>query len=153
VHFVQEVVRFGNKPWKGEIDDVHEALSDRIWRENPGVFSFAECLAHTDPELRAFAEFLDESWEFIDLRHPKLGDGFSWGRYGPKTVNKKIRRERDFREAEEESWSPVSGCLPIAAPASEPSAFLGAAGRRALLFAGRGSTMRVRLFLMGGCYA
>lgn len=45
LHFLQEVVRFGNKPRKSEIDDVHEALSDRIWRENPCVLSYAQCLA------------------------------------------------------------------------------------------------------------
>ncbi len=96
LHFVREVVRFGNKPWKSEIDDVHEAFSSRIWRENPCVLSLAECLATGDAPLKAFAESLGESWEFADLRNPKLGDGFSWGRYGARTLNKRWGDNRIF---------------------------------------------------------
>jgi len=96
LHFIGEVIRFGNKPWKSEIDDVHEGLAIRIWRENPGVLSFAQCLTLGDSELKTFAESLDESWEFIDLRNPKLGDGFSWGRYGAKTVNRRYGEKRIF---------------------------------------------------------
>ena len=96
LHFVREVVRFGNKPWKSEIDDVHEAFSSRIWRENPCALSFAQCLARGDAHLKAFAESLGESWEFADLRNPKLGDGFSWGRYGARTLNKRCGDQRIF---------------------------------------------------------
>jgi hypothetical protein len=96
LHFVQEVVRFGNKPWKSEIDDVYETFSDRIWRENPCVLSFKQCFTSEDVELKAFAGSLDESWEFADLRNPKLGDGFSWGRYGPKTQNQRYGDSRIF---------------------------------------------------------
>jgi hypothetical protein len=96
LHFIQEVIRFGNKPWKSEIDDVHETFSGRIWLENPCVLSFAQSLASGDPELKAFAQSLDESWEFADLRHPKLGDGYSWGRYGAKTLNMRHGDKRIF---------------------------------------------------------
>jgi hypothetical protein len=95
LHFIQEAVRFGSRSRKSEIDDVHEAFATRIWRENPGVLSFAQCLVG-DSELKSFAESLDESWEFADLRNPKLGDGFSWGRYGPKTANKRFGEKRLF---------------------------------------------------------
>jgi hypothetical protein len=98
LHFVEEVICFGNKPWKGEIDDVHERLSDGIWRENPGLLTFAQCIQSDDSEIRVFAESLDETWEFIDLRKPKLGDGFSWGRYGPKTAIRRFREERIFAD-------------------------------------------------------
>jgi len=96
LHFVEEAIRFGNKPCKSELDDVHEGLSDRIWRENPGVLTFAECIDSPDSEIRAFAKTLDEAWELVDLRKPKLGDGFSWGKYGPKTINKRFREKRIF---------------------------------------------------------
>jgi hypothetical protein len=43
-----------------------------------------------DDELRTFAASLDEAWEFIDLRAPEIGMGFSWGRYGART---EIRRD------------------------------------------------------------
>lgn len=95
-HFVEEVLKFGNAPWKSEIDDVHERLSHRIWSENVGVLSHADCLASRDQDLNAFAGTLDDSWEFIDLRSPETGDGFSWGRYGAKTVNKRFGEKRIF---------------------------------------------------------
>jgi len=41
-----------------------------------------------------FARSLDASCEFVDLRRPKLGDGFSWGRYGP--VVKRYGEKRIF---------------------------------------------------------
>lgn len=95
LHFIKEAVRFGNKPWKSEIDDVHEGLASRIWRENPGVLSFAQCQLG-DSDLKSFASSLDQSWEFIDLRKASMGDGFSWGRYGPKTANKRFGEKRIF---------------------------------------------------------
>jgi hypothetical protein len=95
LHFLKEAIRFENKPWKGEID-VHEEFSTRIWRENPGVLSHEQCLSSTDPNLKAFAQSLDETWEFIDLRKAKLGEGYSWGRYGSRTLNKRFREQRIF---------------------------------------------------------
>jgi len=95
-HFIEEVLKGGNWPWKSEIDDVHEALTTRIWRENPGVLSYEECAESKDEYLRMFARSLDASYEFIDLRAPKLGDGFSWGRYGSKRVVKRFGEKRIF---------------------------------------------------------
>jgi hypothetical protein len=96
LHFLREVVRFGNKPWKSEIDDVHEIFTTRIWRENPCVLSFAECVATGDADLKALAESLDETWEFADMRNPSFGDGYSWGRYGAKTLNRRYGDRRIF---------------------------------------------------------
>ena len=94
--FLREVVRGSNPPWKSEIADVQEHLTTRIWRENPCAMSHSQCLASGDHELKTFAESLDEIWEFIDLRTPKLGDGYSWGRYGPSTENKRYGNKRIF---------------------------------------------------------
>src|SRR3712207_9193422 len=44
----------------------------------------SQCLESDDPILSAFARELDESFQIIDLRQAKPGDGFSWGRYGPR---------------------------------------------------------------------
>jgi len=96
LRFVEEVIRFSGKPWKSELDDVHEELSTRIWRENPDVLTREQALSGGDPNLIRFAESLDDSWLFVDLRNPKLGDGFSWGRYGPKTLNRRFGEERIF---------------------------------------------------------
>jgi hypothetical protein len=95
-HFVKEVLRFGNDPWKSEIDDVHEQFSDLVWSQNPRVLGFADCIGGNDPDLKTFASSLDETWELIDLRSPRIGDGFSWGRYGPKTVNRRFGEKRIF---------------------------------------------------------
>lgn len=96
LHFVEEVVVSANKPWKSEIVDVHETFTTRIWRENPNVVEFGQCVISKDPELKTFTESLDESWEFVDLRNPKLGDGYSWGRYGAKTFNRRYGDKRIF---------------------------------------------------------
>jgi hypothetical protein len=96
LHFVEQVVQEGNKPWKSEIGDVCGRFSDQVWTDNPGVLSFSHCVNGADPDLKAFAESLDEAWLFVDLRNPVLGDGFSWGRYGPKTVVKRFGEDRIF---------------------------------------------------------
>jgi len=95
-HFISEVLRFGNPPWKSEIDDVHEEYQTRIWRDNPGTMTYEQCVNSADPDLVAFARSLDETYLFIDLRNAKTGDGFSWGRYGPRTVNKRFGEKRIF---------------------------------------------------------
>ncbi len=96
LHFVREVIRGGNPPWESEINQVSGTLSDLMWAENPGVLSFSFCVNSTDPDLSAFAKGFDETWQFIDLRNPVLGDGFSWGRYGPKTIVKRCGEKRIF---------------------------------------------------------
>ena len=94
--FLREVVRGSNPPWESAIADVENALAGQIWHKNPCAMSHSRCLASGDRELIAFAESLDETWEFIDLRTPKLGDGYSWGRYGSKTGNKRYGNKRIF---------------------------------------------------------
>jgi hypothetical protein len=96
LHLVREMVRGSSAPWKSEVVDVREGLTTRIWRENPCVLSRSQCLATGDSELKAFAESLDETWEFVDMRNSKMGDGYSWGRYGPKTPNKRYGDKRIF---------------------------------------------------------
>jgi len=103
-HFIKEVIRMSNEPWESEIDDVHEKYHDRISRDNPGVMTHEDCLKSRDADLRAFAESLDETFLFVDLRNAKVGDGFSWGRYGPATVNKRFGEERIFAYQIRERW-------------------------------------------------
>jgi len=93
-HFVAEAIRFSSSPWKSEIDDVREALTTRIWRDNPGVLSYEECAESKDEDPRMFAPALDASYEFADLRRPKLGEGFSWGRYEPRFVVERYGEKR-----------------------------------------------------------
>ena len=88
--FLSELFRMFKPPHKSLVDDVHEDRLARVWRTNPGVLSYEQCLRSDDPTLSAFARELDESYEVIDLRRAKPGDGFSWGRYGPRTQIKRF---------------------------------------------------------------
>jgi hypothetical protein len=109
-HFISEAICLGIPPWTSEIDDVHEKYHKRVWRENPGTLTYAQCIESGDPELNEFAVSLGESFLFIDMRNAKVGDGFSWGRYGPRTVNKRFKGERIFAyEVRKSFWQRFFG--------------------------------------------
>jgi hypothetical protein len=95
-HFISELLRLGIPPWQSEIREVHDEHESRIWSDNPGMMTHARSLASGDADLAAFAGSLDESWLLIDLRHPRLGEGFSWGRYGSRTANRRFGEQRLF---------------------------------------------------------
>lgn len=83
-HFLREAFRLLEPPHASLVDDVHEDRLHRVWRDAPGVIGHAAALVG-DVELRAFADGLDERWQFADLREPAIGMGFAWGRHGPLT--------------------------------------------------------------------
>ncbi len=87
---VEQFVRDAVAMWRpvhprSPVDEVHEDVTDRIWATNPGVIPHDEAAASPDPVLQDFASTLDSAAVLADLRRAKLGDGFSWGRYGPRT--------------------------------------------------------------------
>jgi hypothetical protein len=94
--FLSELVRMFKPPHRSLVDDVHEDRLAHVWRTNPGVLSHEQCLRSDDPVLSAFARELDDSFQVIDLRRAKPGDGFSWGRYGPNTAVKRFGRHAVF---------------------------------------------------------
>ena len=94
--FLIELFRMFEPPHESLIDDVHEDRPARVWRTNPGVLSHEQCLRSEDPILSAFARDLDDSFQIIDLRRAKPGDGFSWGRYGPNTRIERFRTHAVF---------------------------------------------------------
>ena len=83
--FLRELFRMFEPPHQSLIEDVHEDRLARVWRTNPDVLSYDQCLRSEDPVLSTFARELDERFQVIDLRRARPGDGFSWGRYGPRT--------------------------------------------------------------------
>jgi hypothetical protein len=87
--FLSELFKMFNPPHESLVDDVHEDRLARVWQSNPGVLSYEQCLQSEDPVLSAFTRELDDSFQIVDLRQAKPGDGFSWGRYGPRTVVKR----------------------------------------------------------------
>lgn len=96
-HFLEEVLKLGDPDGpRSELDVVHEEHTMRIWTENPGVMALEECLASGDPVLEEFARSLPEGFEVTDLRGADTGDGFSWGRYGPRTENRRAGEEPVF---------------------------------------------------------
>jgi hypothetical protein len=87
--FLAELFKTCQPPYESLVDDVHEDRLRNVWRTNPGVLTYGQCAQAADDVLREFAAGLDASYQVIDLRKAEPGDGFSWGRYGPRTV---IRR-------------------------------------------------------------
>jgi len=87
--FLTELFKLDVPPHKSRLDDVHEDCLFNVWRKNPGVLQHADAAASSDPDLRSFAQSLGPTFQFIDLRQPDIGFGFSWGRYGPQTVVKR----------------------------------------------------------------
>lgn len=113
VTFLAEVVRMMTPPNASLIDDVHEDRLFDVWRKNPGTLT-VEQAALGDDDLRKFAATLENRFTVVDLRHPQVGMGFSWGRYGPRT---EIRRFGDLRifayagPPERRLWSRLTGPL------------------------------------------
>lgn len=95
-HFLLELFKLFTPPFKSLIDDVHEDRIFDVWRKNPGVLPHDRCIQSEDPQLASFARELDPSFQIVDLRNPRVGFGFSWGRYGPKTVLRRFGTQPVF---------------------------------------------------------
>ena len=99
--FLNELFRIYEPPHESAVIDVHDGAAFEIWRTNPGVIDHETALSGDD-ELRAFAGSLDDRFEFVDLRSPAIGMGFSWGRHGPRTEIRRHRYTRLFAYARHE---------------------------------------------------
>ena len=89
--FVEESFRLCLPPNKGLLDDVSEDRIRQIWDTNPDLVESGAPGA--DPQIASFASELGAGWFISDLRAAKPGDGFSWGRFGPRT---EVRRFGDL---------------------------------------------------------
>ena len=87
--FLSELFKLSMPPYESLVDDVRGDRLFEVWRKNPGVRDYAECMANGDPELSSFARQLGPTFQFVDMRNPAVGFGFSWSRYGPSTVVKR----------------------------------------------------------------
>jgi len=74
--FLIELFKLCQLPYDSLIDDVHEDRIRNVWRTNPGVRSYEDCRDSADDVLREFAAGLDPSFQVIDLRDARPGDGF-----------------------------------------------------------------------------
>jgi len=109
-HFLRELFRMFVPPHASLVDDVHEDRLFNVWRKNPGTLDHASALGGDD-DLRAFAAELDERFAFVDLRSPEVGMGFSWGRYGARTMVRRDGHERLFAYAGPEKKPGLLGRL------------------------------------------
>lgn len=108
-HFIAEFLRFANPPHASEINDVHEGATDRIWRANPGAIPAGQLRDSPDDTLKAFAQSLSDSFFIVDLRNANLGDGLSWGRFGPRTKVVRYKSERLFAYESKSRWDRLLG--------------------------------------------
>lgn len=94
--FMEDLIEFGTDFKNSRLNKVHEDYHYKVWKENPNVLTYEECINSIDPALAEFASSLTPRYLFIDLRNPKIGDGLSWGRFGAKTILKRYGEERIF---------------------------------------------------------
>jgi hypothetical protein len=87
--FLIDVIAMWEPGARSPVNLVHQDVVHRIWREPEGVRPVAEVGSSADPLLAEFAASLPDSALVADLRQASAGDGFPWGRFGPRT---EIRR-------------------------------------------------------------
>ena len=83
--FLHDVVALWQDGPRSPVDIVHEDVTPSIWASNTGLMSRDELDTSADPVLADFAAALPPEAVFADLRSATVGDGFAWGRYGPRT--------------------------------------------------------------------
>ena len=92
--FIREVVAVWQSGPRSPIDIVHEDVTSAIWTSDSGLTNREMALVSDDPILADFAAEFPSETVFADLRAAKVGDGFSWGRYGPRTEWTRAGRHR-----------------------------------------------------------
>lgn len=83
--FARQVVAMHQPGPRSPVDQVHEEITNRIYAEDPCVIDRATAAGSSDPIISEFASGLDDEAVVVDLREARLGDGFNWGRFGPRT--------------------------------------------------------------------
>jgi hypothetical protein len=88
--FLLDAVAIWRSGPRSPVEAVREDVVHRIWRESsaPPAADAAENAA-----VRAFAAGLPQDAVIADLRQPSVGDGFAWGRFGPRTTIRRAGEE------------------------------------------------------------
>jgi cell wall assembly regulator SMI1 len=92
--FLRDIAAMRQAGARSPVDVVREDLVHRIWREDPGLRSPSALRDSADPLLHELASTLPAEALVADLRTPALGDGFNWGRFGPRTIIQRAGTER-----------------------------------------------------------
>ena len=108
-HFMAELLRLAAAPHDSELATVRDRVMTDIWRDDPGRISVRTAASGDDRVLRTFAQSLDDSYTIFDLRTGRVGDGFAWGRYGPRTKVVRHGREAIFAYQAKSRWQRLLG--------------------------------------------
>jgi cell wall assembly regulator SMI1 len=92
--FLRDVVAMWQPGQRSPVDRMHEEDVHRIWRDDSGLLTPAAGAGSDDPVLAAFAAALPVEARIADLRGARPGQGFAWGRFGPRTEIRRAGRER-----------------------------------------------------------
>ena len=107
--FIEELLKLGNPPYTSALDEVHETAAFAVWNELSRMRAAREFHNAEDTALRGFAAGLDGDWLVADLRNAAVGDGFPWGRFGPRTANRRMAEERVFAIQRKPFWKRLIG--------------------------------------------
>ena len=83
--FLRDVVGLRRPGPTSPVDRVHDEVVHRIWREDPDLLTPDAAGRSGDAVLQPFAATLPETARIADLRQARVGQGFAWGRHGPRT--------------------------------------------------------------------
>lgn len=92
--FLRDVIALWDSGGRSPVGLVRDEVVHRIWREHPDTIAPAAAVAGSDPRLREFAASLPADAAISDLRRATVGQGFAWGRFGPRTIVTRAGRER-----------------------------------------------------------
>lgn len=92
--FLGDVVALWQPGRRSPVDRMHEEDVHRIWRDHEGLLEPVDAAGSGDPVLAAFAGTLPAGARVADLRQAQPGQGFAWGRFGPRTEIRRAGRER-----------------------------------------------------------
>jgi len=84
--FLRDAVAMPPDDPKSPIDHVHEKVVNRLWSDGSTLITQPVAAASADAILHEFASSLTPAALIADLRHPTVGSGFAWGKFGPRTV-------------------------------------------------------------------
>lgn len=94
--FIAQLIAFASFEEGSAINLVYDNYAQHIWNENPNLIPPEKAMHPGDPDLGLFVQSLKKGYMFIDLRRARVGEGFSWGRWGAKTEIKRYNSLRLF---------------------------------------------------------
>jgi len=92
--FLRDVVSHAPDDARSPINRVHEEVVHALWRDESSLIAQPGAAASSDAVLREFAAPLAPDALIADLRHPTVGSGFAWGKFGPRTAIQRFGAHR-----------------------------------------------------------